>query len=90
MAKKNKMKSGQSTDELYVNNWAHYQSLAFLQPVMTSSSSKNTLKQPNEDLDEIQCTEVKAYSGRYQRKSYQLKRRSNYLQSVPMPKQILP
>ena len=63
MAKKNKMKSGQSTDELYVNNWAHYQNLAFLQPVMTSSSSKNTLKQSNEDLDEIQCTEVEAYSG---------------------------
>ena len=62
MAKKNKIKNGQSTDEPYVNNWAHYQSLAFLQPVMTSSSSKNTLKQPNEDLDEIQCTEVKAYS----------------------------
>ena len=30
---------------------------------MKSSSSKNTLKQSNEDLDETECTEVKAYSG---------------------------
>ena len=30
---------------------------------MKSSSSKNTLKQSNEDLDETKCTEVKAYSG---------------------------
>ena len=29
MAKVNKTKSGQSTDELFVTNWAHYQSLAF-------------------------------------------------------------
>ena len=35
----------------------------FLPPVMKSSSSKNTLKQSNEDLDQIKCTEVKAYSG---------------------------
>ena len=40
-----------------------YQSLAFLPPVMRSSSSRNTVKQSNEDLDEIGCTEVKAYSG---------------------------
>ena len=63
MTKVNKMKRGKSTDKLYVGNWAHYQSLAFLQPVMKSSSGKNTLKQSNEDLDEIQCIEVKAYSG---------------------------
>ena len=30
---------------------------------MRSSSSRNTVKQSNEDLDEIGCTEVKAYSG---------------------------
>ena len=29
---------------------------------MKSSSSKNTLKQSNEDLDEIECTEIKTYS----------------------------
>ena len=63
MAKVNKTKSEQSTGELYVSNWVHYQSLALLQPVMKSSSSKNTLKQSNEDLDETECTEVKAYSG---------------------------
>lgn len=51
MAKVNKTKSGQSTDELYVSNWTHYKSLAFLQSVMKASNSKNTLKQPNEDLD---------------------------------------
>ena len=62
MTKVNKIKSGQSTEELYMSNWAHYQSLAFLQPVRKSSSSKNTLKQCHEDLDEIECKEVKAYS----------------------------
>ena len=63
MAKVNKMKSGQSTHDLYMNNWAHDQILTFLQPEMKSSSSKNTLKQSNEDEDDIQCTELKAYSG---------------------------
>ena len=63
MMKVKKTKSSKSTDELYVRNWAQYQSLAFLQPVMNSSSSKNTLKQSNEDLDEIGYTEVKAYTG---------------------------
>ena len=53
MAKENKTKSGQSTDKFYVSNWAHYQSLAFFKPVMKSSSSKNTLKQSSENLDEI-------------------------------------
>ena len=51
-----------STDELYVRKW-YFQSLAFLQPVMRSSRSRNTVKQSNEGLDEIGCTEVKAYSG---------------------------
>ena len=62
MAKVNKMKSGQSRDDLCVSNWAHYQILTFLQPEMKSSNSKNTLKQSNEDQDEIECTKVKAYS----------------------------
>ena len=61
--KVNKTKSRQSTDELYVSNWAHYQILAFVQTVMKSSSSKSTLKQSNEKLDETECTEVNAYSG---------------------------
>ena len=63
MGNVNKTKSGQSTDDLYVSNWVHYQSLAFLQPVMKSSSSKNTLKQSNEDQDEIEYTDVKIASG---------------------------
>ena len=46
-----------------MSNWVHYQSLAFLQPVIKSLSSKNTLKQSYEDLYESECTEVKAYSG---------------------------
>ena len=40
MVKVNKTKSSQSTHELYVYNWAYYQSLAFWQPVMKISSSK--------------------------------------------------
>ena len=63
MVKENTRKSEESTGELYVSNWTHYQSLAFLQPVMKSSSSKNTLKQSNKDVDETECTEVKTYSG---------------------------
>ena len=63
MGNVNKTKSGQSTDDLYVSNWVHYQSLAFLQPVMKSSSSKNTLKQSNEDQDKIEYTDVKIASG---------------------------
>ena len=63
MMKENTRKSEESTGELYVSNWTYYQSLAFLQPVMKSSSSKNTLKQSNKDVDEIECTEVKTYSG---------------------------
>ena len=35
----------------------------FLQPVVKPYSSKNTLKQYNEDLDEVECIEEKAYSG---------------------------
>ena len=59
----NKTKSGYTTDELYLSPVACDQSLAFLQAVMTSSSSKNTLKQSNKDLDEIESREIKAYLG---------------------------
>ena len=44
VAKMNKTKSGQSTDEVYMSIWVHFQSLVFSQPVMKSTSSKNTLK----------------------------------------------
>ena len=44
VAKMNKTKSGQSTDEVYMSIWVHFQSLVFSQHVMKSTSSKNTLK----------------------------------------------
>ena len=44
VAKMNKMKSGQSTGEVYMSIWVHFQSLVFSKPVMKSTSSKNTLK----------------------------------------------
>ena len=44
VAKMNKTKSGQSTDDVYMSIWVHFQSLVFSQPVMKSTSSKNILK----------------------------------------------
>ena len=43
-AKETKTKSGQSTDELYVCTWAHYNRLTFLLPVMGHSKSRETLR----------------------------------------------
>ena len=43
-AKETKTKSGQSTDELYISTWAHYNRLAFLLPVMGHSKSRETLR----------------------------------------------
>ena len=43
---------------------------------MKSSSSKITLKQPSEDLNEIEYTEVNAYSG--SKKKSLAEKRSNY------------
>ena len=43
-AKETKTKSGQSTDELYVSTWAHYNRLVFLLPVMGHSKSRETLR----------------------------------------------
>ena len=68
----NKMKSGEGTEELCVSNRAH-QSLAFLKPVMKSPRSKNTLKHSNEDLDETERTEAKAYSGSKKKSSSEKK-----------------
>ena len=69
MLKVNKTRTGQSAGKFYASNWVHYQSLASLQLVMNSSSSKNALKQSNEGLDEIECTVVKTYS-RSKKKSF--------------------
>ena len=48
VAKVNKTKSGQSTDELYASSWIHYDRLSFLLPVIKSSKSRDTLKHKNE------------------------------------------
>ena len=44
VAKVNKTKSGQSTDELYASSWIHYDYLSFLLPLIKSSKSRDTLK----------------------------------------------
>ena len=52
VAKVNKIKSGQSTDELYASSWIHYDRLSFLLPVIKSSKSRDTLKRKNEEENE--------------------------------------
>ena len=49
VAKVNKTKSGQSTDELYASSWIHYDRLSFLLPVIKSSKSRDTSKRKNEE-----------------------------------------
>ena len=57
VAKVNKTKSGQSTDELYASSWIHYDRLSFLLPVIKSSKSRDTLKRKNEEEnDEVEET----------------------------------
>ena len=56
MAIANKAKSGYSTDKRYVSPVTCDQSLAFLQAVIKSSSSKNTLKQSNKCTIVNKCT----------------------------------
>ena len=46
--KVNKTKSVQSTDELYIPSWIHYERLSFLLPEIKSSKSRDTLKRKNE------------------------------------------
>ena len=57
VAKVNKTKSGQSTNELYASSWIHYDRLSFLLPAIKSSKSRDTLKgkneEENEELEEI-------------------------------------
>ena len=52
LAKLNKTKSGQSTDELYASSWIYYDRLSFLLPVIKSSKSRDTLKRKNEEENE--------------------------------------
>ena len=52
VAKVNKTKSGQSTDELYASSWIHYSRLSFLLPVIKSSKSRGILKRKDEEENE--------------------------------------
>ena len=52
VAKVNKTKSGQSTDDLYNSSWIHYDRLSFLLPVIKSSKSQDTLKRKNDNDEE--------------------------------------
>ena len=52
VAKVNKTKRGQSTDELYASSWIHYDRLSFLLPVIKSSKSRDTIKRNNEEENE--------------------------------------
>lgn len=50
VCKERATKSGQSTDELYVSKWVHYQQLAFLKPVIGASKSRDSLKRTNSQI----------------------------------------
>ena len=52
VAKVNKTKSGQSTDELYASSLIHYDRLSFHLPVIKSSKSRDTLKHKNKEENE--------------------------------------
>ena len=52
VAKVNKTKWGQNTDELYASSWIHYDRFSFLLPVIISSKSRDTLKRKTEDENE--------------------------------------
>lgn len=50
VCKERATKSGQSTDELYVSKWVHYQQLAFLIPIIGASKSRDSLKRTNSQI----------------------------------------
>ena len=52
LAKVNKTKTGQSSDELYASSWINYDRLSILLPVIKSSKSRDTLKRKNEEENE--------------------------------------
>ena len=52
VAKVNKTKSGQSTNELYASSWIHYDRLSALLPVIKSSKSRDTLKRKNDEKND--------------------------------------
>ena len=67
VAKVNKTKSGQSTDELYASSWIHYDRLSFLLPVIKSSKSRDTLKHKNEE-EKVGSRRIKVFDARVQEK----------------------
>ena len=73
VAKVNKTKSGQSTDELYASSWIHYDRLSFHLPVIKLSKSKDTLKRKNEEQNEE--VEKKGFLRQGSRKKLSLKGR---------------
>ena len=52
IANVNKIKNGQSTDELHVSSWIRYDRLSFVLPLIKSSKSRDTLKRKNEEENE--------------------------------------
>ena len=52
VAKVNKTKSRQSTDEFYTSSWSDYDRSSFLLPVLKSSKSRDTLKRKNVEENE--------------------------------------
>ena len=50
VSKERATKSGQSTDELYVNKWVNYQQLTFLIPIIGASKSRDSLKRTNSQI----------------------------------------
>ena len=69
LAKVNKTKSGQSTDELYVPSWIHYQNLLFLAPVVKSSKSRDTLKHKITEVENDAEEEIKFQTPAQKKKS---------------------
>eukprot|EP00112_Aurelia_sp_Birch-Aquarium-sp1_P025272 Seg832.1 transcript_id=Seg832.1/GoldUCD/mRNA.D3Y31 product="hypothetical protein" protein_id=Seg832.1/GoldUCD/D3Y31 len=52
MRKTVKTKSGQSADDLYKSNWAYWDRLQFLQPVMKPGKSRDTFDTCNDDSEQ--------------------------------------
>eukprot|EP00112_Aurelia_sp_Birch-Aquarium-sp1_P024659 Seg788.15 transcript_id=Seg788.15/GoldUCD/mRNA.D3Y31 product="hypothetical protein" protein_id=Seg788.15/GoldUCD/D3Y31 len=52
MGKTVKTKSGQSADDLYKSNWAYWDRLQFLQPVMKPGKSRDTFDTCNDDSEQ--------------------------------------
>ena len=81
MLKVAKTKSGQSADDLYKSNWAYWDRLQFLQPVMKPGKSRDTLDPRNDDLEHEESSstdldsQITAHSTpRISKKAYETKK----------------